>query len=45
MLNGHYDVASPGDLDSWSHDPFKGTIEGKRIYGRGACDMKGAWLP
>jgi acetylornithine deacetylase len=41
ILNGHYDVVSPGELENWHHDPFEGVIEDNRIYGRGACDMKG----
>ena len=39
MLNGHLDVVpAPGP---WSHDPFDPVIREGRIYGRGACDMKG----
>ncbi|HJN38018.1 MAG TPA: succinyl-diaminopimelate desuccinylase [Gammaproteobacteria bacterium] len=41
LLAGHSDVVPPGDLSSWKHDPFSGTIEQGRLYGRGACDMKG----
>jgi acetylornithine deacetylase len=42
MLNGHVDVVPPGDLAAWTHgDPFAGTIADGRLYGRGACDMKG----
>ena len=26
---------------SWSTDPFKATIKDDKLYGRGACDMKG----
>jgi succinyl-diaminopimelate desuccinylase len=37
-LNGHIDVVPPGA--GWARDPFAGTVEGGRIYGRGACDMK-----
>ena len=37
-LNGHFDVVPPGA--GWTKDPFAGTVEGGRIYGRGACDMK-----
>jgi succinyl-diaminopimelate desuccinylase len=37
-LNGHIDVVPPGA--GWTRDPFAGTVEGGRIYGRGACDMK-----
>ncbi|WP_423751381.1 M20 family metallopeptidase [Salinirarus marinus] len=41
VLNGHLDVVPPGDAEQWTHDPFGGTIEGDRVYGRGASDMKG----
>jgi acetylornithine deacetylase len=41
ILNGHYDVVPPGELDAWSHDPFLADRVGNRIYGRGAADMKG----
>lgn len=40
ILNGHMDVVSPEPLSSWRHDPFGAEIEGGRLYGRGACDMK-----
>ena len=38
---GHTDVVPPGDLASWSTDPFAGTIRDGRLIGRGAVDMKG----
>lgn len=41
MFNGHLDVVPPGDIKSWSRDPFGGQIENGRIYGRGSTDMKG----
>jgi succinyl-diaminopimelate desuccinylase len=41
MLEGHTDVVSEGDRSSWSYDPFGAEIADGRIYGRGACDMKG----
>jgi len=40
ILNGHMDVVPPGDLAKWTRDPWGGEIEGDRLYGRGACDMK-----
>ena len=40
LLNGHYDVVPPGVIENWSHDPFRGEIEGNKIFGRGAFDMK-----
>jgi len=41
MLEGHTDVVSEGERSSWSRDPFGAQIADGRIYGRGACDMKG----
>ncbi|MFF2450457.1 peptidase [Neobacillus sp. NPDC058068] len=41
ILNGHIDVVPVGDESSWRHDPFSGTIECGKLYGRGATDMKG----
>jgi putative selenium metabolism hydrolase len=41
-IEGHVDTVDAGDLDKWTYDPFKGKIENDIIYGRGACDMKGA---
>ena len=38
-FNGHTDVVTVGD--GWTRDPFAASVEGDRIYGRGACDMKG----
>ena len=39
-LNGHVDVVSPEPVDAWTRDPWGGTREGNRLYGRGAADMK-----
>lgn len=41
ILNGHYDVVPEGQLEHWQHPPFEGLIEDGKMYGRGACDMKG----
>ncbi len=38
-FNSHVDVVEPGD--GWTRDPFGASVENGRIYGRGACDMKG----
>jgi len=38
---GHTDVVPPGDEAAWRHPPFAGEVEGGRLYGRGAVDMKG----
>ena len=39
---GHTDVVPPGPLEEWATDPFKATIDGDRLRGRGAADMKAA---
>jgi succinyl-diaminopimelate desuccinylase len=39
---GHTDVVPAGDAALWTHDPFAGEIADGILYGRGACDMKGA---
>lgn len=41
MFNGHVDVVPPGEPSAWAGDPFGGLLHGGRLYGRGACDMKG----
>jgi succinyl-diaminopimelate desuccinylase len=38
VLCGHLDTVPAGE--GWTRDPFKGTLSGGQIYGRGACDMK-----
>lgn len=38
-FNSHHDVVEVGH--GWTRDPFGGELDGDRIYGRGACDMKG----
>lgn len=40
VLSGHTDVV-PVDGQAWSSDPFALTEREGRLYGRGACDMKG----
>ncbi|MDQ3411471.1 MAG: ArgE/DapE family deacylase [Chloroflexota bacterium] len=40
ILNGHIDVVSPEPVADWSYDPWSATIDGDRMYGRGAYDMK-----
>ena len=39
ILSGHTDVVPVSK--GWSSDPFTATIKGDKLYGRGACDMKG----
>ena len=40
VLSGHTDVV-PVDGQEWTSEPFNATIRGDKLYGRGACDMKG----
>jgi acetylornithine deacetylase len=40
VLSAHTDVV-PVDGQDWSSDPFALTERAGRLYGRGACDMKG----
>ena len=40
VLSGHTDVV-PVDGQDWTSEPFTATIRGDKLYGRGACDMKG----
>ncbi|WP_460448229.1 acetylornithine deacetylase [Alsobacter sp. SYSU BS001988] len=40
VLSGHTDVV-PVDGQAWTSDPFTLTERDGRLYGRGACDMKG----
>jgi acetylornithine deacetylase len=39
ILSGHTDVVPVSK--GWSTDPFTATVKGDKLYGRGACDMKG----
>ncbi len=40
VLSGHTDVV-PVKGQAWTSDPFTAVRRNDRIYGRGACDMKG----
>ncbi|SUD90111.1 acetylornithine deacetylase [Psychrobacter phenylpyruvicus] len=40
VLSGHTDVV-PVDGQDWDSNPFEAVIRGDKLYGRGACDMKG----
>ena len=40
VLSGHTDVV-PVAGQTWTSDPFRLRRDGDRLYGRGACDMKG----
>jgi succinyl-diaminopimelate desuccinylase len=41
MFEGHTDVVTPGDVSTWTYDPFGAQIVGRRMYGRGTNDTKG----
>lgn len=38
-FNGHIDVVAAGQ--GWTVDPFAAVVRDGKVYGRGACDMKG----
>ena len=44
VFNGHIDVVPEGDRASWQHEPWGADLVDGRIYGRGACDMKGGLM-
>jgi acetylornithine deacetylase len=41
LFNGHIDVVSAEPRGEWTSDPFAPEVRDGRLYGRGACDMKG----
>jgi putative selenium metabolism hydrolase len=41
-MDAHVDTVDVGNRANWTVDPFKGGQKDGVIYGRGACDMKGA---
>ena len=41
LLNGHVDVVTVEPRELWTSDPFAPALRDGRLYGRGACDMKG----
>ncbi|ELA09769.1 acetylornithine deacetylase [Moraxella macacae 0408225] len=40
VFSGHTDVV-PVDGQAWDSDPFVAVVKEGKVYGRGACDMKG----
>jgi succinyl-diaminopimelate desuccinylase len=42
MLNSHMDHVDVGDESKWPYPPYAGVVAGDFIWGRGACDGKGA---
>lgn len=43
LFDAHIDTVTVPDETKWTQNPFGGDIVDKRIYGRGASDMKGAF--
>lgn len=41
LWNSHLDVVPVGEEAQWTVPPFAGIVRDERIYGRGACDVKG----
>ena len=41
LFNGHYDTVVADPIADWTRSPWAGEVEDGRVYGRGACDMKG----
>ena len=41
MFNGHIDTVPAGDQSLWSVDPWGAVVKDDKLFGRGACDMKG----
>jgi acetylornithine deacetylase len=44
VLNAHVDTVTVEPISSWTYDPFGAEIVDGRLYGRGACDMKGGLM-
>ncbi len=42
MFDGHMDTVNVSDPTAWTHDPWGAEIHEGKLYGLGACDMKGA---
>jgi acetylornithine deacetylase len=40
ILNGHIDVVPVGTAGMWQTHPFEPRLDGDKLYGRGAADMK-----
>lgn len=41
LFNGHVDVVSSEPRERWTSDPNRAEVRDGKLYGRGACDMKG----
>jgi succinyl-diaminopimelate desuccinylase len=42
VFAGHTDVVPTGPREQWDVDPFAATVQGDKLIGRGAADMKGS---
>ena len=42
VFAGHTDVVPSGPPEQWEVEPFAATVQGDRLIGRGAADMKGS---
>ncbi len=40
-IDSHIDTVGVGNLDNWTHDPYKGYEDDAVIYGRGGSDQEG----
>lgn len=40
-IDSHIDTVGIGNIDNWTHDPYKGYEDGETIYGRGGSDQEG----
>ena len=41
LFHGHIDAVSAEPVDAWTSNPFAAEVRDGKLYGRGACDMKG----
>lgn len=41
VFDTHLDTVGLGDAEAWTHDPFRGKLEGDTLFARGAGDGKG----
>ena len=40
-IDSHIDTVGIGNIDNWTHDPYKGYEDDQVIYGRGGSDQEG----
>ncbi|MGH2538085.1 MAG: M20 family metallopeptidase [Candidatus Promineifilaceae bacterium] len=41
VFNAHLDHVDPGPAELWPYPPFSAKVADRRLWGRGACDIKG----